>query len=101
MSAKNTDPELLRNDGSVKFLQGTDSRFQKDLSGKRGYYSAVRHMRFQPSMQNKFLQSVDSQVVPLQLPNPEFQIPPPVTGYLVSETGFYLLSENDQNLIQE
>jgi hypothetical protein len=104
MSVKKTDPELLRDDGPVKFVQGKESRFQPDLSGRRAYYSVVKHSRFQPSMQNKFLQSFGSQVVPLELPNLGGPIQPPVpvqVGYLISETGLYLMSENNENLTEE
>ena len=99
MSVKKTDPELLRDDGPVKFVSGKESRFQPDLSGRRPYYSVVRHMKFGKSMQNQFLQSLDSQVVPLQLP--QIGTVPVEIGYLVSEIGEQLLSETNDTLIQE
>ena len=104
MSVKKTDPELLRDDGPVKFVSGKESRFQPDLTGRRPYYSVVKHMKFGNSMQNKFLQSLQSQVVPLQLPGTEGggPLPPPVqVGYLISEAGLYLMSENNENLTEE
>ena len=102
MAVKKTDPELLRNDGSPKFVEGKESRFQPSTTGRRLYYTAVKHNRFGISPQNKFLQSFDSQVVPLQLPTVgEPTVVPVEVGYLVSEVGFYLLSENGENLTQE
>lgn len=104
MSVKKTDPELLRDDGPVKFVSGKESRFQPDLSGRRGYYTAVKHLKFGISAQNKFLQDFSSQVVPLQLPGMQGggggQLPVQ-TGYLVSEVGFYLLTEDNNKMIEE
>ena len=104
MSIKKTDPELLRDDGPVKFISGKESRFQPDLSGRRGYYTAVKHLKFGMSAQNKFLQSFGSQVVPLELPGAEgggSNVLPVQVGYLVSEVGFYLLTEDNKKMTEE
>lgn len=78
------------------------SAFQPDLSGVRPYYSAVKHQRFGPSMQNNFLQDFNTQVVPIQLPGAiESQVLPVQAVYLLSEAGLYLLSEDNNRLTEE
>ena len=102
MSVKKTDPELLRDDGPVKFVSGKESRFQPDLSGRKGYYTAVKHLKFGMSAQNKFMQNFGSQVVPMQLPGTEeLNFAPVQVGYLVSEAGLYLLTEDDKLMTEE
>jgi hypothetical protein len=102
MSVKKTDPELIRDDGPVKFVGNKESRFQPDLSGRRPYYSVVKHSKFGPSMQNKFMQDFESQVVPLQLVGTEISSRRLLIGdYLVSEVGMYLLTEDDKRLKPE
>lgn len=102
MSVKKTDPELLRDDGPVKFVSGKESRFQPDLSGRRPYYTVVKHLKFGMSAQNKFLQAFGSQVVPNELPgNNQLTLAPVQTAYLVSEAGLYLLTEDDKLMTEE
>lgn len=102
MSVKKTDPELLRNDGPVKFVTNKESRFQPNLSGRRAYYSVVKHTKFGPSMQNNFMQDFESQVVPLQLLGTQISNRVPLVGdYLVSEFGLRLLTEDGNRLKPE
>ena len=104
MSVKKTDPDLLRNDGAPKFVGNKESRFQPDETKRKSYFNVVKHMRFGPNLQNKFYQSFNTQVVPIQLPGTEPQVNPPAPIYgpfLLSQTGIVLTSELGVGLLYE
>ena len=96
--AKNTLPPGLNSPS--RFLIGRTSKFQPEDPGL-SYYVGVRHTRGLRSLQDVFLYSFDSQIVPNLLPSDPFGpfldnlILTEFSNPLLTEIGQYLLIELD------
>ena len=94
------NPQFSGYNGQSKFLLGKASKLSPEPTGI-SYYQKIKHTKNQGSLQEKFLESFNSQVYPTILPGE--LLPPfvPETFRILSELSEPMLTEVGDYLVLE